>query len=426
MSSSEKLFEAAQKHIPGGVNSPVRAFKGVGGTPIFFENAKGAYIFDVDGKKYIDYVGSWGPMILGHQDEDVIKSILNAVEKGVSFGAPTTGEIELASLICEMVPSVEQVRLVNSGTEATMTAIRLARAATNRDIIIKFEGCYHGHSDSLLVKAGSGALTLGQPSSPGVPNDLAKLTLTLSFNNISQLEQVFTQHANKIAGVIIEPVPGNMGCILPDRNFLVRLRALTQEQGTCLIFDEVMSGFRVAQDGAQGLFDIKPDLTTFGKIMGGGMPVGAIGGKKELMSQLAPVGPVYQAGTLSGNPISVQAGIATLKKLKDLTFYDKLREKTEFLVNGFTDAAKEANIPLCINWLPGMFGLFFTTQNKVTTFSDVMNCNVERYKKFFHGMLEQGIYFAPSAFESGFVSIAHNDESLSHTLHAAKKVFAKL
>lgn len=426
MSLSKQLFERAQQVIPGGVNSPVRAFKSVGGTPLFFDRAKGPYVFDVDAKPYIDYVGSWGPMILGHQDDDIIKSVLNAVEKGVSFGAPTAAETELAELVCSMVPSVEQLRLVNSGTEATMTAIRLARAKTGRDIIIKFEGCYHGHSDSLLVKAGSGALTLGQPSSPGVPKALANLTLTLSFNDITGLEQCFKEYANQIAGVIIEPVPGNMGCILPQREFLTTLRRLTEEQDTVLIFDEVMTGFRVAEDGAQGLYGITPCITTFGKIIGGGLPVGAIGGKKSIMQLLAPVGPVYQAGTLSGNPVSVHAGLAALKKCRELNVWHKLQEKTDYLVNGLKAAAQKHRVSLCINSLPGMLGIFFTEQPEVSSFEQVIRCDNERYTRFFHAMLDEGCYFAPSAFESAFLSSRHEQKELDNTILAANKVFAAL
>lgn len=425
MSRSQILFEQAKHYIPGGVNSPVRAFNGVGGTPIFFKSAKGAYIFDEDDRQYIDYVGSWGPMILGHQDPDVISSIRHQLELGMSFGAPTGLEVTLAQLICELVPSVEQVRMVNSGTEATMTALRLARGFTGKDIIIKFEGCYHGHSDSLLIKAGSGALTLGQPSSPGVPAALAQYTINLEFNNIDAVHSAFAQYGDKIAAVIVEPVPGNMGCLIPNRNFLVALRQACTNHGAVLIFDEVISGFRVALGGAQSLYQIEPDLTTFGKIIGGGMPVGALGGKKSIMSHLAPVGPVYQAGTLSGNPIAMAAGIATLTKLKQPTFYEQLNQATQTLVDGFQDIAARYHIPLQINWLTGMFSLFFN-QQEVTSFNEVMTSDVDKFKRFYHSMLEQGIYFGPSAFESAFVSIMHDKDCIEKTLKAAESALATM
>ncbi len=426
MSKSKALFERAQQCIPGGVNSPVRAFKGVGGSPLFFAKAKGPYLYDEDGNTYIDYVGSWGPMILGHQDQDVLHAIQKAIEKAISFGAPCAYEVDLAELICQLIPSVEQVRMVNSGTEATMTALRLARGYTGRDLIIKFEGCYHGHSDSLLIKAGSGALTLGVPSSPGVPADLSKHTLNLAFNNISELQEAFEQYGKKIAAVIVEPIPGNMGCVLPDRNFLLALRQACTDSGAVLIFDEVISGFRVGLEGAEGLYHIRPDLSTFGKIIGGGMPVGAIGGKKAIMSHLSPVGPVYQAGTLSGNPVAMAAGFATLSKLKsDTTFYQRLGKTTQTLVLGLQQIAKEKGIPVQINSLPGLFTLFFT-ENPVTSFKEVMTADVNRFKQYYHGMLNEGIYFGPSAYESALISITHDETCIDKTLTAAQKVFAHL
>lgn len=425
MLRSQSLFEEAQRYIPGGVNSPVRAFKGVGGTPVFFQSAQGPYLFDEDNQRYIDYVGSWGPMILGHQDPDVLQSLYSAMEKGLSYGAPTESEVLLAKFICETIPSIEQIRMVSSGTEATMTALRLARGYTGKDIIVKFEGCYHGHSDSLLIKAGSGALTLGQPSSPGVPADFAKHTLNLEFNNSDEVYSAFAKHGDNIAAVIVEPVAGNMGCVLPDRNFLLALRQVCDNYGTVLIFDEVITGFRVALGGAQSIYQITPDLTTYGKIIGGGMPVGALGGKKAIMSHLAPIGPVYQAGTLSGNPIAMTAGLATLSKLKAPGFYEKLNKQTENLVTGLKQIATQQDIPVCINWLTGMFTLFFN-DSEVKRFSDVMKSNTDRFKQFYHGMLKEGIYFGPSAFESAFVSIVHDQICLDKTLAAAEKVFATL
>lgn len=425
MQRSQTLFEEAQRYIPGGVNSPVRAFKGVGGTPVFFNRAQGPFLFDEDNQRYIDYVGSWGPMILGHQDPDVLQAIHHALEHGLSYGAPTANEVKLAKFICETLPNIEQIRMVNSGTEATMTALRLARGYTGKDIIVKFEGCYHGHSDSLLIKAGSGALTLGQPSSPGVPADIAKYTLNLEFNNSDAVYSAFAEYGDKIAAVIVEPIAGNMGCVLPERNFLLALRQACDNYGAVLIFDEVISGFRVALGGAQSIYQIKPDLTTFGKIIGGGMPVGALGGKRSIMSHLAPVGPVYQAGTLSGNPIAMTAGLATLSKLTQPGFYEQLNKTTESLVAGLKDIANKNNIPVTINWLTGMFTLFFN-ENEVKRFSDVMKSDVERFKRFYHGMLKEGIYFGPSAFESAFVSIVHDKECIDQTLAAAEKVFAEL
>lgn len=425
MTRSEILFELAKQYIPGGVNSPVRAFNGVGGTPLFIKRGKGAHIFDEDNNAYIDFVGSWGPMILGHNHPDVVTAIQNALEYGTSFGAPTESEIILAKMICDAIPSIEMVRMVNSGTEATMTALRLARGYTGRDLIIKFEGCYHGHNDSLLIKAGSGALTLGHPSSPGVPADTAKHTLNLQFNDAEELKRAFKEYENKIAAVILEPIPANMNCVLPKRDFLVTLRELCSQQNTVLIFDEVITGFRVGLEGAQGLYQITPDLTTYGKIIGGGLPVGALGGKKAIMAHLAPLGKVYQAGTLSGNPLAMAAGIATLKKLQEPNFYPKLTQMTEILVNGFNELAQKHRLALQINWITGMFGLFFN-QNPVNNFADVMKSSVDQFKQFYHGMLAKGIYFGPSAFEAAFVSSAMDKECIAKTLDAADKVFSTM
>lgn len=425
-SRSQTLFEEAQRYIPGGVNSPVRAFQGVGGTPRFFKSAHGPYLYDEDGKQYIDYVGSWGPMILGHQNPQVIEAVKNAIETGLSFGAPTEAEVLLAQLICETIPSIELIRMVNSGTEATMTALRLARGYTGRDLIVKFEGCYHGHSDSLLIKAGSGALTLGQPSSSGVPKDTAKCTLNLEYNNIESVHAAFKQYGQQIAAVIIEPVAANMNCVLPCPHFLRALRQICDDYGTVLIFDEVITGFRVALGGAQSRYQISPDLTTYGKIIGGGMPVGAVGGKKAIMEYLAPLGPVYQAGTLSGNPIAMAAGLATLKQLKAPNFYSELDAMTELFVKGLKEVAAQMDIPLHINWMTGLFGLFFTEQTQVQSLQDVMRADVQRFNQFYHGMLEKGIYFGPSAFESGFISIAHDIGCIEATLSAACDVFASL
>lgn len=422
-SYSESLYSEALHYIPGGVNSPVRAFKGVEGTPIFIESAKGPYLYDVDDNQYIDYVGSWGPMILGHKDPFVMKAIYEALEKGLSFGAPNPYEIMLAKLICEMMPNIEQIRMVNSGTEATMTALRLARGFTGRDVIVKFEGCYHGHSDSLLIKAGSGALTLGQPSSPGVPKEIAQLTLNLEYNNIEALQEAFKLHGENIAAVIVEPIAANVGCILPDLRFLQALRKVCDEYQSILIFDEVITGFRVAAGGAQALYDIKPDLTTLGKIIGGGLPVGALGGKKAIMQYLAPVGPVYQAGTLSGNPIAMAAGIATLTQCQAPGFYEKLSALTQMLVEGIRTISLKQDLPLCINAAPGIFSIFFTEQPKVTTYEQVMASSTALFKMFFHTMLQEGIYLAPSAFESGFVSIAHTTKCIEQTLDAVDRSF---
>lgn len=426
MTSSTALFSRAQQIIPGGVNSPVRAFKGVGGTPVFIQKAQGAYIYDTDNKQYIDYVGSWGPMILGHNHPTILNAVLKTAENGLSFGAPTPSEIDLAELVCELVPSIEMVRMVSSGTEATMTAIRLARGYTGRDKILKFEGCYHGHSDSLLVKAGSGALTLGQPSSPGVPEDFAKHTLTAEYNNLDSVKQLFEQFPDSIACVIIEPVAGNMNCVPPKDGFLQGLRKLCDQYGALFIIDEVMTGFRVALAGAQSYYGVTPDLTTLGKVIGGGMPVGAIGGKKEVMEYLAPTGPVYQAGTLSGNPIAMAAGLACLNELKKSGNEQQLAEKTEKLCLGLKALAEKHHVPFVVNYVGGMFGIFFTVQKEVTSYAEVMKCDTEKFKRFFHKMLDQGVYLAPSAFEAGFMSLAHTDEDIENTLKAADIAFASL
>src|SRR5690554_4622690 len=383
ITQSEQLFKDAQKHIPGGVNSPVRAFKGVGGTPVFFDHAKGAYAFDADGNKYIDYVGSWGPMILGHNADTVMDAIKAQMEKGLSFGAPTATEIEMAAEVCKLVPSMDMVRMVNSGTEATMSAIRLARGYTGRDKIVKFEGCYHGHVDSLLVKAGSGALTLGVPNSPGIPASLAEHTITLDYNDIDQVRETFKDIGNQVAAIIVEPVAGNMNCIPPVPGFLEGLREVCDEYGTVLIFDEVMTGFRVSLGGAQGFYGVKPDLTALGKVIGGGLPVGAFGGKREIMEHISPLGPVYQAGTLSGNPLAMTAGLTTLNAISEPGFHDKLTEKTNKVRDGLKAAADEAGIPLTVQSAGAMFGFFFTDEPSVTTFEQVMACDVERFKKFF-------------------------------------------
>lgn len=425
MSNSETLFQRAQQIIPGGVNSPVRAFNGVGGGPLFIERAQGAHIYDADKKQYIDYVGSWGPMILGHNHPDIKKAVIKAAENGLSFGAPTALEITMAEKVRSLVPSMEQLRMVSSGTEATMSAIRLARGYTNRDKILKFEGCYHGHADSLLVKAGSGALTLGQPSSPGIPADFAKHTLTANYNDLASVEALFSEYPEEISCIIVEPVAGNMNCIPPAAGFLQGLRRICDQYGALLILDEVMTGFRVALGGAQAYYGITPDLTTLGKVIGGGMPVGAFGGKKEIMQYIAPTGPVYQAGTLSGNPIAMAAGLAALNAL-DTPEYKKLAEKTEKLALGLQQVAEQANVALAVNYVGGMFGFFFTHAKQVTNFAQVCECDVEKFKKFFHLMLEEGIYLAPSAFEAGFLSLAHTDQDIEDTLQAAKRAFSKL
>jgi glutamate-1-semialdehyde 2,1-aminomutase len=422
---SEKLFVEAQNYIPGGVNSPVRAFRGVGGTPIFFKRGEGAYLYDEDGRRYIDYVGSWGPMIVGHAHPAVVQAVQDAAANGLSFGAPTEMETIMARRIRELVPSMELVRMCNSGTEATMSAIRLARGFTGRNIIVKFEGCYHGHSDSLLIKAGSGALTLGVPTSPGVPAALAAYTVTLTYNDLLEARQAFSKLGEEIAGVIVEPVAGNMNCIPPAPGFLAGLRELCTRYGSVLIFDEVMTGFRVARGGAQELYGVTPDLTTLGKIIGGGMPVGAFGGKRAIMEQLAPLGPVYQAGTLSGNPVALAAGLATLDLIASPRFHADLVAKTQKLCDELVTAACEAGVLLTTNYVGGMFGLFFTAEN-VTNYAQATACDVERFKTFFHGMLAEGVYFAPSAFEAGFMSSAHTEADLDATAVAARRVFARI
>ena len=426
LTKSSALFESAQRHIPGGVNSPVRAFKGVGGDPIFFDSAKGAYLNDVNGNEYIDYVGSWGPMILGHNDPEVIEAVKQAAEKGLSFGAPTAIEIEMADKVCELVPSMDMVRMVNSGTEATMSALRLARGYTKRDKILKFEGCYHGHADALLVKAGSGALTLGVPTSPGVPDVVAEQTLTLSYNDSDQVKALFAEIGEQIAAVIVEPVAGNMNCILPEEGFLQCLREQCSQYGSVLIFDEVMTGFRVALGGAQAHFNVTPDLTTLGKVIGGGMPVGAFGGKREIMEYIAPLGPVYQAGTLSGNPIAMTAGLITLNKISQTGFYDRLSQTTNALCSALQQKADQLNLPFTTNQVGGMFGLFFSEEKNISRFSQVENCNMTRFKAFYHHMLNQGVYLAPSAYETGFVSAAHGEPEIQQTAEKAGIAFEKI
>ena len=420
------LFTEAQQVIAGGVNSPVRAFASVGGEPIFFKSAKGSRFQDENGKEYIDYVGSWGPMILGHADPAVIEAVIETAKLGLSFGAPCTLETRIAEKICAMLPSVDKVRMVSSGTEATMSAIRLARGHTGRDKVIKFEGCYHGHSDSLLIKAGSGALTLGVPSSPGVPAGLAEHTITLSYNDIDGVKAAFAEVGDQIACVIVEPIAGNMNMVPPVPGFLEALRDACSQHGTVLIFDEVMTGFRVAKGGAQALFGIKPDLTTLGKIVGGGMPAAAFGGRADIMADIAPDGPVYQAGTLSGNPVAMAAGLATLEQIDQPGFYEQLSERTHELVSGLATTAADAGIPLSVEYQGGMFGFVFTDQGPVRSFAQVAAADVERFKRFFHGMLDEGVYLAPSAFEAGFVSAAHGDDEIQQTLAAASKVFATL
>ncbi|MET4696217.1 glutamate-1-semialdehyde 2,1-aminomutase [Endozoicomonas lisbonensis] len=423
---SNALFSEAQQVIPGGVNSPVRAFKGVGGKPVFFQSALGAHVKDVDGNELIDYVGSWGPMILGHNHPDVVAAVREQALQGLSFGAPTALETELALKVRQLFPSMELLRMVNSGTEATMSAIRLARGFTGRDRIIKFEGCYHGHSDSLLVKAGSGALTLGVPSSPGVPEALAENTITLTFNDLDSVEETFSEVGSEIACIIVEPVAGNMNCIPPVPGFLQGLRRICDEHGALLIFDEVMTGFRVALGGAQAYYDIKPDLTTLGKIIGGGLPVGAFGGRRDVMKHLAPLGPVYQAGTLSGNPLAMAAGLATLNNIVQPGFHDDLTDKAEQLLKGFRHQADLAGIPLRTVQVGAMFGLFFTEQETVERFDQVMACDSELYGRFFHAMLDEGVYLAPSAFEAGFISAAHCDQEIEQTVAAAGRAFQSL
>lgn len=423
---SQSLFETAKKRIPGGVNSPVRAFNGVGGTPVFFKNGKGAYVYDEDGNRYVDFVNSWGPLILGHAAEPVLDAVRGQLEQGLSFGAPTEIEIEMAEKVCEIYPSMDMVRMVSSGTEATMSAIRLARGFTGRDKMIKFEGCYHGHADSLLVKAGSGLLTLGTPSSPGVPAALADLTITLTHNDIESVRECLKEVGNEVACIIVEPIAGNMNCIPPEQGFLEGLREECDKYGIVLIFDEVMCGFRAAKGGAQEVYGVKPDMTTLGKVIGGGMPVGAFGGKQEIMEHLAPLGPVYQAGTLSGNPIAMAAGKAMLEAISADGFYDDLTAKTKALCKGLEAAAAKNNIPLTTNQVGSMFGFFFSEEKNISRFAQVSQCDQERFKKFFHGMLDEGVYLAPSSYEAGFVCAAISDEDIAFTLNAADKVFASL
>lgn len=430
MTRSEMLFSNAKNVIPGGVNSPVRAFKSVGGTPVFFKRAEGAYLYDEDNQRYIDYVLSWGPMILGHAYPPVIQAVRERALEGLSFGAPTELETILAEKVCDIIPNMDKVRFVNSGTEATMSAIRLARGATGRDKIIKFEGCYHGHSDSLLVKAGSGALTFGVPSSPGVPKSLADHTITLNYNDIEQVKTVFSEIGNEVACVIVEPVAGNMNCVPPIAGFLETLRQVCDDSGALLIFDEVMTGFRVHAQGSQAHFNVDADLITLGKVMGGGMPVGAFGGKQHIMERIAPTGPIYQAGTLSGNPVAMAAGLANIEGLTRDGFYEELFEKTDRLVEGLQDRANAENIPFTTNHVGSMFGFFFLKDandpQQISNYQQVMNCHIERFNQFFHYMLEEGVYLAPASYEAGFMSIAHSDDDIEATLDAAEIAFSKL
>ena len=426
MSESEQLFAQAQIHIPGGVNSPVRAFKGVGGTPVFFSRGEGPYLYDVDGKRYVDYVGSWGPMIGGHCHPDVVRAVQETAANGLGFGAPTAIESRMADTLCELVPSLEMVRMVSSGTEATMSAIRLARGFTGRDNIVKFEGCYHGHSDSLLVKAGSGALTLGVPTSPGVPADLARHTITLEYNNAEQVRAAMREMGESVAAIIVEPVAGNMNCVPPAEGFLETLREVCDQSGAVLIFDEVMTGFRFATGCAQQYYNVMPDLSTLGKVVGGGLPVGAFGGRRDIMEHIAPTGPVYQAGTLSGNPVAMAAGLATLQLVQQPGFHDRLEKTTAALLEGLRQRAAAAGIGFTTNQVGSMFGLFFTDAPAVRTFADVSACDVERFRRFFHAMLDAGVYLAPSAFEAGFVSSAHDEAAVEATLQAAAQAFAAL
>lgn len=425
MDRNDELFERAQEIIPGGVNSPVRAFRSVGGSPRFIDRAKGPYMWDVTGKRFIDYILSWGPMILGHNNDVVVAAMEATAEKGLSFGAATEGEIRIAEEIQKIVPSMEQVRLVSSGTEAGMSAIRLARGYTGRNKIIKFEGCYHGHSDSLLVKAGSGMLTFGNPSSAGVPAGITEHTLVLEYNNTNQLEEAFQKYGDDIACVIVEAIAGNMNMVRGNHEFIKAMRELCTKHGALLIVDEVMTGFRVALGGAQSYFGVTPDLTMLGKVIGGGMPVAAFGGRKDIMQHIAPVGGVYQAGTLSGNPVAVASGLATLHAIQEVGFYDKLTAQTQKLVKGLTDAAKAEGVPFSADSLGGMFGIYFLPEIP-HGFADVMKSNTENFNRFFHGMLTRGVYFAPSIFEAGFTSIAHTDEVINATIEAAKETFATL
>ncbi len=426
MTSSEQLFDRARRHIPGGVNSPVRAFRAVGGTPLFIERADGAYVYDSEGRRYIDYVLSWGPMLMGHNHPRVREAVIRQCEKGLSFGAPTELEIEMAERLCRIMPGMDLVRMVNSGTEATMSAIRLARGYTGRDTIVKFEGCYHGHSDSLLVKAGSGALTLGVPSSPGVPAPLADLTLTLSYNDPEGVRAAFEQYGDRIACVIVEPVAGNMNCIPPRPGFLETLREQCTASGAVLILDEVMTGFRFGPAGAQGHYGIEADLTTLGKVIGGGMPVGAFGGRREIMEQIAPLGPVYQAGTLSGNPIAMAAGLATLDIISEPGFYEPLFTRTRALCEGLEAAAREAGIPFTTNHAGTMFGGFFTEAAAVSDYAQVMACDTASFNRFFHDLLGRGVYLAPASYEAGFMSSAHTDDDIAQTVAAAAAAFDRL
>jgi glutamate-1-semialdehyde 2,1-aminomutase len=424
-SRNQALFELSQQVIPAGVNSPVRAFRSVGGTPVFFQRAIGSRAWDVDGKEYIDYVGSWGPLVLGHAHPEVIAAVQQAAVNGLSFGAPTEAEYEIASLLCKLLPSLELVRLVNSGTEATMTAIRLARGFTQRDKIVKFEGCYHGHADALLVKAGSGALTFGQPSSAGVPPEVVAHTLALDFNDIEGVASAFEREGKNIAAVIVEPVAGNMNLVLPRKDFIEGLRELCTRHGAVLIFDEVMTGFRVGPQGAQGLYGVRPDLTTLGKVIGGGMPLGALGGRRDIMRCIAPLGPVYQAGTLSGNPVAVAAGMATLKLVQADGFFEQLAARTASLTEGLSRAAQATGARFAAQSIGGMFGVYFAARPP-QSYAEVMACDREAFNRFFHAMLEEGIYFAPSAFEAGFVSAAHSPLDISQTLGAAQRVFERM
>jgi glutamate-1-semialdehyde 2,1-aminomutase len=417
---SEALFAAACERIPGGVNSPVRAFRGVGGNPIFFSRAQGAYLFDADDNCYIDYICSWGPAILGHAHPDVIREVQEAATLGLSFGAPTEIEIAMAASVCELMPSMDLVRMVSSGTEATMSAIRLARGFTGRDVLVKFEGCYHGHSDSLLVKAGSGALTLGVPSSAGVPASIAQHTITLPYNDLDAVSEYFREHGDSVACIIVEPVAGNMNLIPPKPGFLQGLRKICDQYDSVLIFDEVMTGFRVALGGAQALYGVKPDLTTLGKIIGGGMPVGAFGGRRKIMECIAPLGPVYQAGTLSGNPIAMRAGLKTLSLIRQPGFHEQLGERTKMLCEGFEAAGRRAGVPISTHYVGGMFGLFFS-ETPAWSFIETTQGDIEHFKRFFHAMLAEGVYLAPSAFEAGFVSSAHTEADISNTIAAAER-----